>query len=104
MRGDGETQGPSTSPSPGSEVDKNAEKTDNSDEDMPGDLESGDFGREQNDVNGVIRKEAGGDCRRMGDAAVIENLESVPIMQGDSINNVATVSTMINKSVIYLQY
>jgi hypothetical protein len=104
MHGDGETQGPSTSPSPDSEVDEDAEKTDNSNEDMPGDLESGDFGRERNDVNGVIRKEAGGDCGRMGDAAVVENLESVPITQGDSINDGAAVSTVINKSVVYLQY
>jgi len=74
---------------------------------MPEDLESGDFGRERNDVSGVmcvIRKEVGKDCRRMGDAAVIEDLESVPITQGDSINDGAAVSTVINKSVIYLQY
>jgi hypothetical protein len=52
----------------------------------------------------VIRKEAGEDCGRMGDAAVVEDLESVPITQGDPINNGAAVSTVINKSVIYLQY
>jgi hypothetical protein len=55
MRGDGETKGPSTSPSLDSEVDKDAEKTDDSDED----LESGDFGRERNDVNSVCDKERG---------------------------------------------
>jgi hypothetical protein len=71
------------------------------------DLESGDFERESDDVTSVmcvIRKEAGGDCGRMDDAAVVEDLESVSTTQGDSMNNGATVSTVINKRMIYLQY